>query len=104
MARKLLFMDIAPSLTDSHEYGLLVNQLGTFETERLRSRARLMQLEQAAAYRAAAIDLVARLVDECAKDVQSWNSPTEWKMVGDALGVTAQAASQGHKRWKAAQK
>lgn len=97
-------MDIAPSLTDSHEYALLVNQLGTFETEHMKSRRVLKQLEQAAAFRAAANDLVARLVDECAKDVRAWNSPTEWKMVGDALGVTAQAASQGHKRWNAAQK
>lgn len=96
-------MDIAPSLTDTHEYALLVGQLGTYEKD-LKSRRVLAQLRQAAAFRAAANDLVARLVDEASRDVVSYSSQTTWDMVGDALGVSGQAASQGHKRWKAAQK
>lgn len=98
-----MFMDITPNLTDSHEYALLVAQLGTFEKD-LKSRRVLKQLAQAAAFRAAANDLVARLVDECSRDVKSYSSSTEWAHVGEALGVTPQAASQSHKRWTAAQK
>lgn len=96
-------MDIAPTLTDTHEYSLLVGQLGRFENE-IKSRRVLAQLEQAAAFRAAANDLVARLVDEASRDVAHWGSQTTWEMVGKQLGVSAQAASQSHKRWKAAQK
>lgn len=96
-------MDIAPTLTDTHEYALLVGQLGSFP-DLIKSRRALAQLEQATLFRAAANDLVARLVDECSRDVVAWSSDTTWELVGSALGVSAQAASQGHKRWKAAQK
>lgn len=93
-------MDIEPTLTDSHEYALLVNQLPQRRlSNELKSQTRLAQLAAAVAYRAAADELVARLVDECANDARAYNSPTTWDRIGAALGVTKQAASQFHKRW-----
>lgn len=103
-------MNIEPTLEDSSEYAELVKRINLAVDQlphsavRMASWRRLALLEHAARERAAAIELVARLVDECANDVKAWNSPTEWSMVGAAIGVTAQGASQAHKRWKAAQK
>lgn len=97
-------MNIEPGLDDSHEYALLVNQLPNRKSS---PSLKLEQLAAAVAYRDAANDLVARLLDECAKQIGprfSAGFHTSWESIADAMGTSKQNASQSHKRWVSRQK
>lgn len=83
-----------PDLTDTHEYGLLHNQLPALldGASYLRNRRRLERLASAVEYRRAADLLVSRLADEAREN------NVEFGDIAQAAGITKQAAAQAYKR------
>jgi hypothetical protein len=96
---------IEPRVTDSHEYfdayaahfalGLPSAREATNHFGLVKELAAIRRRE------AAAGELKLRLLDALGDQVTGYNMMS-WAIIGDALGVSAQAASQLHKRRKAA--